>query len=266
MAKCQECKHLIKNCKCQRTEHRGKTCQDTESLDEHVNCTCYIDCGESQIINSCGCCSVGRMPQQDGNCCKVCGKSDDSCPGCCNACKKIHCECICSHCQQSSCRCCSNCKNYPCTCEQHCRQCKKEKDNCDCGKTCQQIATDCLCCSVCPQLICVCCKNCGEPDRGIHCPRCQAIITDCNCVPQTQTQAGTLEPITPPIMQSLKPPDMSFLRDRSQLEFYISALEKWATIGKTSGIAETLLAEIILAHAVKLRSCAKKCQIILITH
>ena len=44
---------------------------------------------------------------------------------------------------------------------------------------------------------------------------------------------------------------MSFLRDRSQLEFYISALEKWATIVKTSGIADTFLADIILAHGVE---------------
>ena len=52
-------------------------------------------------------------------------------------------------------------------------------------------------------------------------------------------------------MSSIEPPDMSILRDRSQLEFYISALERWATIAKASGIAETLLADIVLAHAFK---------------
>ena len=190
-------------------------------------------------------------------CCKASGRSGNSCPWHNNACKKVHCECIGSHHQQSSCEDCNNCKTHPCICEQRSKQCKKEKAICDCGMTCQQITLDCLhcsmcqdgessdkqsicykvggkpeelgqqmateymCCLVCPQLICVCCKNCGEPDRGILCPKCQAIITDCNCVPQmqTQAQAGTLEPIT-------KPPDMSVLRDRSQLEFYISALEK----------------------------------------
>ena len=58
MAKCPVCKYLIKNCKCQRTEHRGKTCQDGKSLDEQSMC------------------------------CKVCGKPEDSCPGRCNAYKK----------------------------------------------------------------------------------------------------------------------------------------------------------------------------------
>ena len=108
------------------------------------------------------------------------------------------------------------------------------------------MTTECLYCSVFPQLICVCCKNCEEPDRGIHCPKYQAIIIDCNCVLQTQTQAqaGTLESIT-------KPPDMSILRNRSQLEFYILALEKWTTVVKTSGMAETLPADIILAHGVE---------------
>ena len=50
-------------------------------------------------------------------------------------------------------------------------------------------------------------------------------------------------------MPSLEAPDMSILKDRSQLEFYISALERWATIAKASGVAETLLADIVLAHA-----------------
>ena len=44
---------------------------------------------------------------------------------------------------------------------------------------------------------------------------------------------------------------MSILKDRSQLEFYTSALERWATIAKASGVAETLLADIVLAHAFK---------------
>ena len=119
MAKCPVCKYFIKNCKGQRTEHRGMTCQDGKSLDEQSMC------------------------------CKASGKSEDSCLGRCNACKKVHCECTGSHYQQSSCEGCSNCKTQPCICEQQGRQCRKEKDNCDCGRTCQQITTDCLYCSVC---------------------------------------------------------------------------------------------------------------------
>ena len=52
-------------------------------------------------------------------------------------------------------------------------------------------------------------------------------------------------------MTNIEPPDMSILKDRSQLEFYTLALERWATIAKVSGVAETLLADIVLAHAFK---------------
>ena len=52
-------------------------------------------------------------------------------------------------------------------------------------------------------------------------------------------------------MSSIEPPDMSILKDRSQLEFYILALERWATIAKVSGVAETLLEETVLTHAFK---------------
>ena len=49
----------------------------------------------------------------------------------------------------------------------------------------------------------------------------------------------------------LEPPDMGILKDRSQLEFYISALERWASIAKATGMADTLRADIVLAHAFK---------------
>ena len=51
-------RHLIRNCKCQRTESCGMTCQDTEPLDENEKCTCCTDqisddgrWRESQITN-----------------------------------------------------------------------------------------------------------------------------------------------------------------------------------------------------------------------
>ena len=43
-----------KNYECQKTEHCGMTCQDTEPLNEQVKCNCHTDCGESQITND-GC-------------------------------------------------------------------------------------------------------------------------------------------------------------------------------------------------------------------
>ena len=52
-------------------------------------------------------------------------------------------------------------------------------------------------------------------------------------------------------MSSTEPPDMNIPKDRSQLEFYLSALERWATIAKVSGVKETLLVDIVLTHAFK---------------
>ena len=52
-------------------------------------------------------------------------------------------------------------------------------------------------------------------------------------------------------MSNLEPPDISILKDRSRLEFYITALERWANIAKASGIADTLLADLVLNHAYK---------------
>ena len=71
-------------CRKRRTERCGMTCQEAEPLDEYGKCTCNTDCGESQLINSCGCCKIRRMPQQNY---KACGKikSTNSCPGYSNA-------------------------------------------------------------------------------------------------------------------------------------------------------------------------------------
>ena len=77
------------------------------------------------------------------------------------------------------------------------------------GKVCgqsededQHTVMGCVCCLVCPQLICLSCQECGGPDRGIYCPECQEVITECSCISQRQTQAGSLVSIA-------KPPDMT---------------------------------------------------------
>ena len=251
MTKCQVCKCLIKNCKCPGTEHLCKTCRERESLGEHEACTCCLSCGGSKIDNSCSCCSACSRSQQACNCCKVCGKPVDSCPGCCDTCKKVQCECVCPHCQQHNCECCSDCRNYPCTCGQHCRQCQKEEINCVCCPTCRQ--PQCNCCKTCSKPDCgVCCTRCLQRKTSCDCcQKCQAIKADCDCPPKVQVPAKTSQPPTSSTMSSIEPPDMSILKDRSQLEFYTSALERWATIAKASGVAETLLADIVLAHAFK---------------
>ena len=50
-------------------------------------------------------------------------------------------------------------------------------------------------------------------------------------------------------MANLEPPNMGILKDKSQLEFYTAALERWATLATHSGIAEDIQADLVLAHA-----------------
>ena len=228
MIKCQICNCQIKNCTCPGTAHLCKTCRERNTLDEQGNCTCCPNCRGSKINDSCSCCSICSGSQETCNCCKVCGKPRDSCQGCCNTCKQVQCECVCHQCQQTQCSCC---------------------------KTCQLPATSCICCLECHQSPCVCCKNCKKPDCGDCCtrclqriascnccPRCQATKDNCNCPPKAQVLTKIPKSST---MSSIEPPDISILKDRSQLEFYISALERWANIAKASGIADTLLADFV---------------------
>ena len=82
----------------QKTEHRGMTCQDENSLDEQSNACKKIHCK----------CIGSHYQQSSCEGCKANGISEDSCLG--NACKKIHCECIGPNYQQPSCEGRSNCK------------------------------------------------------------------------------------------------------------------------------------------------------------
>ena len=150
-----------------------------------------------------------------------------------------------------------------------CQVCKCLIKNCKCSgtehlcKTCRERETlgehkACTCCPSCGgskiDNSCNCCRTCSKPDCGVCCTRClqrktscdccqkcQAIKADCDCPPKVQVPAKTSQPPTSSTMSSIEPPDMSILKDRSQLEFYTSALERWATIAKASGVAETLL-------------------------
>ena len=157
------------------------------------------------------------------------------CPVC--HCLVKNCKCECPTCQHldSDCRCCSDCKSYPCQCPEPCRNCQKP----DCG----------ICCTRC-LLELTQCKCCGT---------CQSIQQDCSCPVPVPVPANTNPRAPPPRHQlatftmssTLEPPDMGILKDRSQLEFYISALERWATIATATGVDATLRADIVLAHAFK---------------
>ena len=50
------------------------------------------------------------------------------------------------------------------------------------------------------------------------------------------------------IMASLEPPNMGVLKDKMQLEFYITALERWSTIASFQGTADDIQADLVLTH------------------
>ena len=49
--------------------------------------------------------------------------------------------------------------------------------------------------------------------------------------------------------QQIEPPDMGILKDSSQLNFYISGLERWDAIVVAMGTSEKILADLVLTHA-----------------
>ena len=60
------------------------------------------------------------------------------------------------------------------------------------------------------------------------------------------TQAGAIT-----ITANIEPLDMGILKDKAQLEFHISALKRCSTIASFSGTADSIQADLVLAHAFK---------------
>ena len=148
------------------------------------------------------------------------------CPIC--KCQVRNCECLgfahlCKTCrikstldEQGNCTCCSICKG------------SKVNDSCSCCTTCQLSAANCT-------ASCDCC------------PRCQTTKGNCNCPSEAETpKISTMSMCT-----NLEPPDISVLRDRSRLDYYITALERWANLAKASGVSDTLHADLVLHQAYK---------------
>ena len=171
---------------------------------------------------------ICRMPQQD---CKACGKSTDSCPGCSNA-------CICG--KRRTERCGMTCQeaepldeHVKCTCNTDCGEFqlsrKKEKSSND-QDTYNKV------------------RSKQEDQRTEHHGKTyhegkplneQDTYNEVRSKQKdSYNDKKTRERMTPPTKKSSKPPDMSLLRDSSQLKVYIPTSEKWATIAKNSGTDE----------------------------
>ena len=50
---------------------------------------------------------------------------------------------------------------------------------------------------------------------------------------------------------NLEPPDISVLKDRSRLDYYITALQRWSGLAKASGTQDIIHADIVLDKAFK---------------
>ena len=68
--------------------------------------------------------------------------------------------------------------------------------------------------------------------------------------PAGQATIPATQPVQPvQIQTSLEPPDMSILKDRAQLEFYITALENWADLQDCGGYPAERRAAVIFSYA-----------------
>ena len=144
------------------------------------------------------------------------------CPIC--SCKVKNCKCpqfthICKTCRIKS----TLDEQGNCTC---CPICKESKVNglCSCCTTCKLSATNCTCCFWCLKETASC--DC--------CPRCQITKGNCNCPSETPRMS------TMSMSTNLEPPDISVLKDRSRLDYYITALQRWSGLAKASGVQENL--------------------------
>ena len=151
-----------------------------------------------------------------------------------------------------------SCKVKNCTCHQFAQTCKtrrtrdtldeegnctccpicgesKTKGRCSCGTTCQLSTVKCTCCLWCQRTSCDCCTQC------------QTIKSNCNCSPEIEM------PENPPTMSVStnlqEPPDISVLKDRSRLDYYITALKRWSGLAKATGTQDVFHADIVLDRA-----------------
>ena len=85
----------------------------------------------------------------------------------------------------------------------------------------------------------------------MRCCLCHRIKGDCEC------QENVIQVVKPqrknPIMaaQLLEPPDMSLLKDSTQLNFYLNTLERWKTIVTNTGTPAEILADLVLTYGYK---------------
>ena len=136
-----------------------------------------------------------------------------------------------------------SCKVENCKCPQFAQTCKTcrtkgtldEKGNCTCCPICKESKTKglCSCCTTCQlsTVKCTCCLWCQKTSCDC-CPRCQTTKSNCNCPSETEMPETSAMSVPTNL---LEPPDISVLKDRSRLDYYITALQRWSGLAKASG-------------------------------
>ena len=69
------------------------------------------------------------------------------------------------------------------------------------------------------------------------------------CQPSTETEMPDNPPTMSVSTNPQEPPDISVLKDRSCLDYYITALKRWSNLAKAAGTREEFHADIVLDRA-----------------
>ena len=121
-----------------------------------------------------------------------------------------------------------------------CPICNSQVKNCKFAQTCKTCRTrDTLD----QEGNCTCCPFCKESKTT---GRCSCGTT---CQLSTETEMPDNSPTMSVSTNSQEPPDISVLKDRSCLDYYITALKRWSGLAKAAGTQEEFHADIVLDRA-----------------
>ena len=130
-----------------------------------------------------------------------------------------------------------------------CPICSCKVKNCKCN----QFAQTCKTCRTRDTLDregnCTCCPSCGEPKTEGRCSSCTT------CQLSTETEMPENPPTMSIATNSQEPPDISVLKDRSHLDYYITALKRSSGLAKAAGTQDAFHADIVLDQTGKVKDC-----------
>ena len=228
------------------------------------DCICLCGTCGLQLKDKCTCCKRCFLAFGACTCCERCKRTVLICD-CCSKCEsfKEDCSCPCKTCEKKPCECCTGCQEAPTQCKCICEVCLKLKLQCDCCKTCRKFPCSkcsrcktrpCQCCTRCSKLECICCKKCRAAQCVCVAEEAEVVEIDTSQdtpVTTPKTNTAQIKPVITMAQGLLEPPDISILKDQSQLEFYLTALESWEDLQDCGGYPANKRAAVILTCAFK---------------